>query len=252
LYLAVQLWKVKNNYMLSLIDPNKANFIVSEDGTELYVIDWGCFELVPKTFEPKFDLLKYVNTLCGGTTSLPIVLPENLTSDKDKHSLLEQVATRLQSMCFKDIDTVRDNAPEMSPIHLTPTTTITTSIQHQRRPYDLPLTEEQKLHINAGKALLPSVENNTKFDNKIYGLCKKEACRTAVVAWWSGLTSPQLVTGSDFKQKVPTIAACSKCSNAKNLGPKILQSMSQKMALSVKEAKSKKMEVELYEITKKI
>jgi len=111
----------------------------------------------------------------------------------------------------------------------TTTSTTTNTTQHHRQHYDLPLTEDLKQLINAGKAPLPIVEDNTEFNKeKIYEwLCGNEACKSAVELWWSGLTSSQLLTASDFKQWVPQIAACSKCSNAKNL-PKLLQSVSHK------------------------
>jgi hypothetical protein len=116
-----------------------------------------------------------------------------------------------------------------------------------RTAYKLPLTQVQKDLINSGKAPLPVSEDNAAFDNNIHGLCGKEACKSAVEAWQSGLSSPQLVTVSDFKQFIPHIKACSKCSNSKNC-PKILQSMSAFQSILVIEAKRS---VPLFEIRNK-
>jgi len=129
---------------------------------------------------------------------------------------------------------------------------VPTTTQHPRQHYNLPLTEEQKQHINAGEAPLPKiVEDNTEFDNKIYGLCGKDTCKLAVETWWLGLTYPQLVTVRDFKEKVPLIKKCTKCSNPKNLGPKILKSMSKLKPFSVKESTYNNKVIDLFEIHKK-
>lgn len=141
------------------------------------------------------------------------------------------------------------------------TTTITTTATavtesltttQRRKRYALPLKEEEKQKINDGQAELPIVEDNTEFHkDKIYEhLCKKGDCKSAIDTWWSSLENTQLLTASDFKAWVPTIKECSKCSNARNL-KKILESMSDKIPMSVKDLKQKKT-VELYEIKKKL
>jgi len=126
-------------------------------------------------------------------------------------------------------------------------TTTNANITPNRTAYKQPLTQEQKDLINGGKAPLPVSEDNTTFNNNIQGLCSKEACKLAIEAWWSGCTSTQLISIKDFKQQVPQIKACSKCSHSNNT-PKILQSMSAFKSILVIESKRS---VPLFEIKRK-
>jgi len=116
---------------------------------------------------------------------------------------------------------------------------------HTRKAYKPPLTQEQKDLINDGKAAFPVSEGNIAFDNNIRGLCGNQACKSAVEAWWSGLTSPQLVSVSDFTSLVNV---CKTCSGGKKCA-EILQSMSQLMKIDSLD--SKKRSVKQYEITQR-
>ncbi len=129
-----------------------------------------------------------------------------------------------------------------------PNITTNANTMPKRTAYKQPLTQEQKDLINAAKAPLPLSEEHAAFDNSVHGLCSNEACKSAAEAWWSGLTSTQLVSVSDFKQQVQQINACSKCSNSKNT-PKILQSMSQFQ--SILAINTYKRSVPLFEIRRK-
>jgi len=141
----------------------------------------------------------------------------------------------------------------------TPKTTTSTStrfVNANRAAYNLPLTQEQKDLINAGKAPFPLSKKHTDYDYSVHGLCTKQACKSAVEAWWYGTSkSPfsthfaQLVSVSDFKQQVPQIKQCSICSHGKKC-PKILQSMSEFQSSLVADNTFKR-SVPLFEIKRK-
>jgi hypothetical protein len=119
-----------------------------------------------------------------------------------------------------------------------------------RTLYKLPLTEEQKNLINNGTpgAFLPESED-TDFDpQNVFLACGSKECKSALEEWWSTLESAQLFTARDFREDGKGPKICSRCLGAKSV-PKLLQSMSQKQAVKVKEKKYNKV-VDLYEICK--
>jgi len=192
LYFGLQQWKVHDKYFLSLVDPNKSNFIISSDGKTLNMVDYGCLQLVTDG-KPKFDCITYVSILCGGTTSLPVIIPTDLTPDTVNQSMSEIVG-KLKYLSFS----IDQGELEGT----TAQTVVTTAVAV------ITLTQKQIDLYNAGKAQLPNnltivpVTSNKRLDTVICAHCS-----TIIGEWWSTIPRQQLFSANTLHktlQKTPT------------------------------------------------
>jgi len=185
LYFGLQQWKVHDKYFLSLVDPNKSNFIISPDGRTLNMVDYGCLHLVTDQ-KPRFDCVTYVSILCGGTTSLPVVIPTDLTPDTNK---LMRIAEQLEAISFVDEGTVTQTTT-------TTTTNTTTSVNGAPLPKPL-LAKEIRQFNEVGNIQLPALRSKTSTLELASFLC--EVCVTNISTWKASILKNQLYSAKTFK-----------------------------------------------------
>jgi len=165
-----------------------------------------------------FDCVTYVSILCGGTTSLPVVIPKELTQTTIG-SLVVEVADKLQAMKFIDPNAIASS----SPTHLQAMVVTKTPTTITNKPY----TQTQINKFNSQDLNSPEPGANLNFSNTVESSPYCNTCTKTVTTWWSTLSSRKWYSSVTFKRQ---LSLCTKCNKITSIND-LLQQMSKKLSI---------------------
>jgi len=171
------------------------------------MVDYGCLQLVTDG-KPKFDCVTYVSILCGGTTSLPVVIPTDLSPDTARNVMTE-TASKLKYMSFVN-DGLEGN---ISSSLLSSRTQSSTTLSY---------TEAEIKAFNNGSPPFPELPIKQNSDS--LPVC--DNCKEKVKQWWMQQHRKQWYSSKSFKTNFPH-KLCKKCDKPK-MYSQLLAAMSKK------------------------